>query len=159
MTIKIELDSIDRKILLALQEDATLSMQALADLVGLSANPVWRRIKRLEDVGVITARVAVVDPQVLGLRLTTFVAVRTSQHEAKWLDTFAKAVRRIPEIIECHRMSGDIDYLLKIIVRDMAHYDKVYKELISAVPGLIDVSSTFSMERLKATSKIDPATA
>lgn len=159
MLQKIELDSIDRKILLALQDDATLSMQELADRVGLSANPVWRRIKRLEEAQIITRRVAVVDPAKLGLILTTFVTVRTSQHEAKWLDIFAKAVRRIPEIVECHRMSGDIDYLLKIIVRDMTHYDKVYKDLISAVPGLIDVSSTFSMERLKETSKIDPATA
>jgi Lrp/AsnC family transcriptional regulator len=159
MIEKIELDSIDRQILLALQQDATISMQALADKVGLSANPVWRRIKRLEESGVITARVVVVDPVRLGLRLTTFVAIRTSQHEVKWLETFAKAVRRIPEIIECHRMSGDVDYFLKIIVRDMAHYDTVYKTLIAAVPGLIDVSSTFSMERLKETARIDPATA
>jgi Lrp/AsnC family transcriptional regulator len=159
MATFVELDAIDRLILLALQEDATLSMQALADKVGLSANPVWRRIKRLEEEGVIVRRVAVINPDRLGLSLTTFVAIRTSQHEAKWLDTFASAVRRIPEIIECHRMSGDVDYFLKIVVRDMAHYDRVYKALISDVPGLIDVSSTFSMERLKETSRIDPATA
>jgi Lrp/AsnC family transcriptional regulator len=155
----IEFDTIDRQILLALQEDATISMQALADKVGLSANPVWRRIKRLEEARVITGRVAVVDPVQLGLRLTSFMAIRTNQHEVKWLENFARAVRRIPEIIECHRMTGDVDYLLKIIVRDMTHYDKVYKTLITAVPGLIDVSSTFSMERLKETARIDPATA
>jgi Lrp/AsnC family transcriptional regulator len=155
----IEFDTIDRHILLTLQEDATISMQALADKVGLSANPVWRRIKRLEEARIITGRVAVVDPVQLGLRLTSFMAIRTNQHEVKWLENFARAVRRIPEIIECHRMTGDVDYLLKIIVRDMAHYDKVYKTLITAVPGLIDVSSTFSMERLKETARIDPATA
>jgi Lrp/AsnC family transcriptional regulator len=155
----IEFDTIDRQILLALQEDATISMQALADKVGLSANPVWRRIKRLEEARVITGRVAVVDPVQLGLRLTSFMAIRTNQHEVKWLENFARAVRRIPEITECHRMTGDVDYLLKIIVRDMTHYDKVYKTLITAVPGLIDVSSTFSMERLKETARIDPATA
>jgi Lrp/AsnC family transcriptional regulator len=152
----IEFDTIDRHILLTLQEDATISMQALADKVGLSANPVWRRIKRLEEARIITGRVAVVDPVQLGLRLTSFMAIRTNQHEVKWLENFARAVRRIPEIIECHRMTGDVDYLLKIIVRDMAHYDKT---LITAVPGLIDVSSTFSMERLKETARIDPATA
>jgi Lrp/AsnC family transcriptional regulator len=155
----IEFDTIDRQILLALQEDATISMQALADKVGLSANPVWRRIKRLEEARIITGRVAVVDPVQLGLRLTSFMAIRTNQHEVKWLENFARAVRRIPEITECHRMTGDVDYLLKIIVRDMTHYDKVYKTLITAVPGLIDVSSTFSMERLKETARIDPATA
>jgi Lrp/AsnC family transcriptional regulator len=159
MTSKLELDAIDRLILLALQEDATMSMQDMADKVGLSANPVWRRIKRLEESGVIARRVAVVDPVKLGLGLTSFVTIRTSQHDAKWLDIFAKAVRKIPEIVECHRMSGDVDYLLKIIVRDVSHYDKVYKNLVAVVPGLLDVSSTFSMERLKETSRIDPSTA
>jgi Lrp/AsnC family transcriptional regulator len=159
MSTFIELDSIDRLILLSLQEDATLSMHALSEKVGLSPNPVWRRIKRLEEEGVIARRVAVLNLDRLGLGLTTFVAIRTSQHEAGWLETFARAVRSIPEIIECHRMSGDVDYFLKVVVRDMAHYDRVYKALISAVPGLSDVSSTFSMERLKETSRIDPATA
>jgi Lrp/AsnC family transcriptional regulator len=153
-----EFDTIDTKLLIALQEDSSLSMQALGERVGLSANPVWRRIRRLEEIGVITGRTVRVNPSMLGLKLTAFVSVRTGQHESAWLEKFAHAVSAISEIIECHRMSGDIDYLLKILVSDMAHYDRVYKSLIKKVPGLIDVSSAFSMEVMKNNQLIDPAT-
>jgi Lrp/AsnC family transcriptional regulator len=149
------LDSIDRRILGIIQQDCTLSVQQLAERVGLSANPCWRRLKRLESEGVIRARVAVLDPEALGLSLTAFVAIRTNRHEAAWLEAFAAAVARIPEIVDAHRMSGEVDYLLKILVADMAHYDRVYRRLIADVPGLIDVSSTFSMERLKSGAPID----
>ena len=154
----VELDSIDKKILGTLQEDATLSIQAISQRVGLSANPCWRRIKRLEDLGVIERRAAIIDPVTVGLSMTAFVTIRTSQHEVGWLESFATAVASIAEILECHRMSGEVDYLLKIVVRDIAHYDNVYQRLIAAVPGLIDVTSTFSMERLKHGTQLDLST-
>ncbi len=154
-----KLDSIDRKILAILQQDTTLSIQDIADQVGLSANPCWRRIRQMEAAGVIAARVALVDPQAVGLGVTAFVMVRTGQHDRAWLERFASAVATIPEILECHRMSGDVDYLLKIIVADIAHYDRVYQRLITLVPGLSDVSSTFSMEQMKYGTAIDLTTA
>lgn len=154
----IELDPIDRRILGIVQEDATISIQQLAERVGLSANPCWRRLKRLEAGGVIRARVALVDQDAVDLPMTVFVAIRTNRHDVEWLEAFAAAVLRIPEILEAHRMSGDVDYLLKIIARDVAHYDRIYRKLITAAPGLSDVSSSFSMERLKSTTRIDLAT-
>lgn len=145
----VEIDAIDRKILRLIQQDATLAIQEIGRQVGLSANPCWRRIKRMEEAGLIERRVALLDPARLGLGLTSFVAIRTSNHSAEWLDAFAKGIGDIPEIIECHRMSGDTDYLLKVVVADISDYDRVYKALISCVPGISDVSSAFSMERLK----------
>jgi len=132
-----------------------MPVQQIADQVGLSVNPCWRRIKLMEEAGVIERRVALVNAAKVGLGMTAFVTIRTNQHNQTWLEAFARGVQRIPEIIECHRMSGDIDYLLKIVVRDIAHYDRVYQKLISEVPGLSDVSSTFSMERLKHGVKLD----
>lgn len=149
MTQIVDLDSIDRRILDILQRDASLSIQQIADQVGLSSNPCWRRIRRLEDQGVIERRVAIVNAAALGLGVTAFVTIRTSDHSPEWLARFASGIQSIREIVECHRMSGDIDYLLKVIVRDIAHYDDVYRRMIAAVPGISDVSSTFSMERLK----------
>lgn len=104
----------------------------------------------MEDAGVIERRVAIINPESVGLGVTAFVAIKTRTHDAAWLDRFAKGVGDIPEIIECHRMSGDTDYLLKIMVADIADYDRVYQRLIAEVPGLSDVSSAFSMERLKS---------
>ena len=158
MTSFVETDDIDRRILNALQEDASRSIQEVADLVGLSSNPCWRRIRRLEHAGVIAKRVALIDPSKLGLGVTAFVTIRTSRHDAEWLDQFSSAVRTISEVVECHRMSGDVDYLLKVVVRDIAHYDHVYQRLIRKVSGLSDVSSTFSMERLKHDTAIDLST-
>lgn len=153
-----ELDSIDRKILSLLQTDATLSLAMIGERVGLSPNPCWRRIRRLEEAGVIERRVAIVDPVAVGLALTAFVLIKTDKHSREWLDSFANGIRLIPEIVECHRMSGDTDYLLKVVVKDMAHYDRVYQRLIAVVPGLSDVSSSFSMEKIKHGTAIDLST-
>ena len=158
MVKKPVLDDIDKKILGQIQEDATRPIQEISDSVGLSTNPCWRRIRRMEDEGIIARRVAIVDPASIGLGATVFVTIRTKQHDRAWLDAFAKGVRRLPEVVECHRMSGDIDYLLKVLVRDIPHYDDVYQRLIELVPELGDVSSAFSMERLKDGTKIDLGT-
>ena len=154
-----KLDDIDFKILGILQEDATRSIQDIADIVGLTANPCWRRIRRLEEAGVIEGRVAVVNAAAIGLGMTAFVTIRTDQHTSAWLKKLAHGIQIIPEIVECHRMTGDVDYLLKIVVSDLAHYDAVYRRLLELVPGLKDVSSAFSMERLKRSAVIDPSTA
>lgn len=158
MTKNITLDDIDKKILGLIQADATRSIQDISDDVGLSTNPCWRRIRRMEEEGVIDRRVAIVDPARVGLGATVFVTIRTKQHDREWLEAFAKGVRRLPEVVECHRMSGDIDYLLKVLVRDIPHYDDVYQRLIELVPELGDVSSAFSMERLKEGTIIDLGT-
>ena len=155
----IELDSKDIKILSILQKDATRSIQDISNEVGLSNNPCWRRIKRLEEGGVIERRAAIVNPRLVGLGTTAFVNIRINTHDQLWLEKFANCIAAIPEVVECHRMSGDIDYLLKIIVSDLEHYDRVYQRLITNVPGLSDVSSAFSMEQLKHGDVIDAATA
>jgi len=155
MNKNIEIDAIDCKIIGILQVDSTQSIQAIAHQIGLTNNPCWRRIKRLEDFGVIERRAAIINPKLIGLGTTAFVSIRIDAHEASWLKKFARCIDQIPEIVECHRMTGDIDYLLKIIVSDLEHYDKVYRRLISDIPGLTDVSSTFSMEQLKQGTVID----
>lgn len=151
----IELDTIDRKILGIIQNDCTRPIKDIAEAVGLSNNPCWRRIKRLEDNGVIQKRVALIDPAKIGLGVTAFVTIRTDQHTSDWLDAFRRAVQSIPEIVACHRMTGDVDYLLRVVVHDIEHYDNVYQRLIKSVPHLSDVSSTFSMERMKQGPAID----
>ena len=147
------LDEIDRKILAALQADATIPVAAIAERVGLSATPCWRRIQKLEEAGVIRARVAVLDPEKLRVGVTVFVSGRTNQHDLAWLEKFAQAVHDFPEVVEFYRMSGDVDYLLRIVVPDIAAYDAVYKRLIARVP-LADVSSAFAMERIKYTTAL-----
>ena len=149
-----EIDATDWRILNLLQEDASLSVQSIGDRVGLSTNPCWRRIRRLEEAGVIARRVALLDPVRIGLPTTVFVAIRTSRHDPEWLAAFADGIAAIPEITECHRMAGEVDYLLKLSVRDIAHYDRIYQRLIAVVPGLNDVSSTFSMEAMKVTTAL-----
>lgn len=149
----IKLDRIDIALLNALQKDASESLTAISERIGLSQNAAWRRVKILEDAGVIIGRTAQLNPDKLGLKLTVFVAVKTSQHTGDWLETFAKGVKLLPEIVGFYRMSGDIDYLLKVIVTDMEGYDRVYKKLISIAP-LADVSSSFAMERLKDTTQL-----
>ena len=153
-----KLDNIDRKILGILQRDATTSVQEVAGQVGLTNNPCWRRIKRLEEQGIIEQRVAVVNPKAIGLGITAFVTIRIDTHNREWLALFAACIEKIPEIVECHRMTGDVDYLLKVLIRDLEHYDNVYQKLIASVPGLSDVSSTFSMEQLKRGAVIDAST-
>lgn len=150
---RIDLDRLDSRILEALQKDAGQAIADLADTVGLSANACWRRVKRLEELGVIRGRVALLDPVKLGLGVTVFVAVRTNEHNDAWLQQFANAVDAIPEVVEFYRMSGDVDYLLKIVVADIAHYDRVYKRLIKSVK-LSDVSSSFAMEQMKYTTAL-----
>lgn len=147
------MDHTDKAIIAILQRDSSTPVSEIADSVGLSATPCWRRIKKLEDEGVITKRVALVDRQRLNLRLTAFISVKTAHHSEAWLGKFAESVRRIPEIVELHRMSGDTDYLMKVVCPDMARFDKVYKKLIS-VAEFSDVKSSFSMEHIKSTTEL-----
>lgn len=153
----IKLDRLDARILTALQADANQAIAELAESVGLSANACWRRIKRLEELGIIRRRVALLDPMKLDLGVTVFVSIRTNQHNDAWLQKFNDAVEEIPEIVELYRMSGDVDYLMKIVVASIAHYDQVYKCLIKLVK-LTDVSSSFAMEQMKYTTAL-PVTA
>ena len=145
------LDRTDLQLLDALQRDATLSMAQLGERVGLSATPCWKRIKRLQDEGYITARLAILDRKKVGLPVTVFVSVRTTQHDEKWLARFAAIVAAMPEVLEFHRMSGDVDYMLKVVTSSIDGYDRFYKKLIRQV-GLSGVSSAFSMEQIKSTS-------
>jgi len=148
-----QFDAIDKALLRSLQDDATRPVAELAVLVNLSVNACWRRIKRFEEQGVIRSRVALLDPEHLGLQLTAFVLVRTNQHNPEWLQSFADGVAAIPEVVEFYRLSGDIDYLLKIRLKDIDDYDRVYKTLITTVP-IADVSSSFAMEEMKYTTAI-----
>ena len=150
----LQLDSIDWAILAELQRDAAQPVHAIGEKVGLSTNPCWRRIRRLEDAGVIAGRVALVDADTIGLATTVFVSIRTKQHDADWLAAFAAAIEGIDEVIECHRMAGDIDYMLKLRVPDIAGYDRIYQRLIARVPGLADVTASFSMEEMKYTTAL-----
>lgn len=147
------MDRIDRHILQVLQADATVSIQDVGERVGLSHNACWRRIKRLEESGVIRKRVALVDPKQVGYGVTVFVTVRTSHHTEEWLERFARGVAALPEVMEFYRISGDVDYLLKVLVADIAEYDRFYKKLIRIAP-LYDVSSNFAMEQVKYTTEI-----
>jgi Lrp/AsnC family transcriptional regulator len=147
------MDLIDRKILDLLQADATLSIAEIADRVGLSQTPCWKRIQRLEAQGVIERRVALLNPEKLGLGLTVFVSVETNDHSQAWLARFAEIVTAMPEVLEFYRMAGDVDYMLRVVVPDMAAYDLFYKRLIAAIP-LKNVSSRFAMERVKASTML-----
>ena len=147
------MDDIDRRILRILQEASDLPVAELAERVGLSASPCWRRIQKLEAEGVIERRVALLNPEKMNVGVTVFVAIRTSQHDAQWLSLFAERVTRIPEVVELYRMSGEIDYMMRVVVPDIKAYDDVYKRLIAAVP-LFDVSSSFAMETLKYTTAL-----
>lgn len=143
------MDRFDRKILSLLQEDATLSLAEVADKVGLSQTPCWKRIQKLQQQGVILRRVAILAPEKVGLGLTVFVQIETSDHSAAWLEAFAKGVGEMPEVMELYRMAGDVDYMLRVVVADMAAYDGFYKRLIDRFP-LKNVTSRFAMERIKS---------
>ena len=147
------IDSIDRAILRELQQDCSRSVQEIGAAVGLSQSPCWKRIRRLEEAGVLKGRVALIDPARVGLSVTVFVTIRTNQHNEAWLDRFGTAVASIPEVIEIYRMSGDVDYLLKILAADIDDYDRIYKKLIRSVE-MFDVSSSFAMEQLKYTTAV-----
>ena len=148
-----KLDSIDIRILEILQQDAELQVAEVAQRVGLSTTPCWRRIQRLKESGVITRQVALLDAQKVNVGVTVFVSVRTSTHTQDWFETFKAAVQAIPEVVEFYRMSGDVDYLLRVVVPDIAAYDRVYKRL-TAGTQLHDVSSSFAMEQLKLTTAL-----
>jgi Lrp/AsnC family transcriptional regulator len=145
------LDKFDRRLLALLQQDAGLPLAELAERVGLSPSPCWRRIQKLESEGYIRARVALLDPKKMNVGVSVFAAIRTNQHNAEWLEAFSRAVVGIPEVVEVYRMSGQIDYMLRIVVPDIDAYDRVYKKLIAAIE-LYDVSSSFAMEVLKSTT-------
>jgi Lrp/AsnC family transcriptional regulator len=147
------MDAIDRKILAVLQEDASLSVAEIGSRVGLSSTPCWKRIQRLEGDGVIQKRVAVIDQDKLGLGVTVFVSVETEDHSDVWLTRFAQIVGAMPEVLEFYRMAGDVDYMLRVVVPDIAGYDTFYKRLIAAVP-LKNVTSRFAMEKIKSTTAL-----
>jgi Lrp/AsnC family transcriptional regulator len=142
------LDRIDRKILAILQEDAATPLQEIAAKVNLSTTPCWRRIQQLRERGVIRRTVAILDPAKVNLPVSVFVAIKTSQHNSAWLERFARGVKELAEVVEFYRMSGDVDYLLRVVVPDIAGYDVFYKKLIK-VAELTDVSSSFAMEEIK----------
>lgn len=147
------LDRIDRKILAILQVDSTIPVAEIGKRVGLSTTPCWRRIQKLEEEGVIQRRVALLDPKKVRAGVTVFVAIRTNQHAEEWLAKFAEAVNDLPEVVEFYRMSGEVDYLLRVVVPDIERYDAFYKKLISRV-ALTDVSSSFAMEQIKFTTAL-----
>ena len=147
------MDAIDRKILAVVQEDASLSVAEIGQRVGLSSTPCWKRLQKLEAEGVITGRVALIDQEKIGLGITVFVSVETGDHSQDWLDRFAETVGAMPEVMEFYRMAGDVDYMLRVVVRDMQSYDAFYKKLIAAVP-LKNVTSRFAMERVKSTTAL-----
>lgn len=147
------MDKFDQNIVKILQQDSTLAVSEIAAKIGLSTTPCWRRIQALEKSGVITRRVALADPEKLNVALTVFVMVRTNQHNPQWLESFAKIAQEFPEIIEFYRMSGDVDYLLKVVVPDMKAYDSFYKKLINKA-SFADISSSFAMEEIKYTTAL-----
>ena len=147
------MDTKDRQILRILQGNAALSMAELADHCALSKTAVWRRVRELEKQGVIRARTTELDAEALGFSLTVFALVSTSQHSDEWFSRFEKAVNSIPEILDFYRTSGSIDYLLKVVARDVRHYDQIYKRLIREV-DFADISSTFVMETFKSGNQL-----
>ncbi|MER0237249.1 Lrp/AsnC family transcriptional regulator [Fulvimarina sp. MAC8] len=147
------MDRLDKKILRLLQADSTLAVADVAKRVGLSTTPCWRRIQKLEEEGVIQRRVAILDPEKVNTRVTVFVSIRTNSHSTEWLKRFSEVVTTFPEVIEFYRMSGDVDYLLRVVVPDIAAYDAFYKRLIEKIE-IRDVSSAFAMERIKSTTEL-----
>ena len=146
-----DMDAIDRKIVVLLQDDASLSLAEIAHRVGLSQSPCWKRIQHLEKAGIILKRVALVSPESIGVGLSVFVSIETGDHSTTWLAKFAQTVTAMPEVMEFHRMAGDIDYMLRVAVPNMQAYDAFYKRLIDTMP-LKNVTSRFAMERIKSTT-------
>ena len=151
--MSIPLDPLDRKILAAVQEDAARSLDDLAREVGASKTPVWNRLKKLKEAGVIRKEVMILDPEALGLEACFFVMIRTSEHDADWLRRFMDAIRDMPEVVEAHRLAGDIDYILKVRVPNPRAYDAFYRALIAKV-SIFNVTSTLSMEEIKSTTAL-----
>jgi len=147
------MDKTDIAILALLQLDATIPVATLAERVNLSATACWKRIQRLTADGVIQKRVCLLDPKKLGLGVSVFVAIKTGQHNTRWMEQFTTGVRALPQVVEFYRMSGEVDYLLKVVVADIAGFDRVYKKIIQTAE-ILDVSSSFSMEELKYTTAL-----
>ena len=152
-----ELDRIDKRLLVQLQRDAGQSLETLGAAVGLSRNACWRRVRRLDEAGVIRRRVAICDAEALDLGLQVIITIRTDRHDADWLEAFAKAVAEIPEILGAYRTSGEVDYVLRARVASVAAYDRLYRRIIAKVP-LSDITASFVMEELKETTElpVDP---
>ena len=150
---KLTIDSVDRKILYHLQLDASMTIKEIAKKVHLSPTPCWKRIQRMEDNGIIRARVALLDPSKVDAGVTVFIAVRTNQHNIEWSKKFAREMKTIPEIMEIYRMSGEVDYLLRVVVPDIAAFDQTYKTIIGRI-ALSDVTSMFAMEQMKYTTAL-----
>jgi Lrp/AsnC family transcriptional regulator len=148
------MDSFDRHILTLLQRDASMALKDLAEAVSLSTTPCWKRVKKLEDAGLIKSRVALLDAEKLGLGLSVFVQLKTSRHDTQWLEQFARTVMHYEEVMEFYRMAGEWDYMLRLVVPDMAAYDRFYKKLISSTEGLSTITSSFAMEQLKYTTAL-----
>ena len=147
------MDEIDRKLLALLQEDATIPLAQLAERVGLSPTPCWKRVQKMEASGVITGRVALLAPELIGMDLTVFVAIEAADHTPGWLAAFAEGIAAMPLVMEVYRMAGDVDYMLRVVVPDMASYDGFYRKLIATIP-LKNVTSRFAMERVKYTTSL-----
>ena len=147
------MDKIDRKILTLLQRDATMPVAEIGRKVGLSTTPCWRRIQKMEEDGVIKRRVAILDPEKVNTKVTVFVSIRTATHSIEWLRRFSEVVAEFPEVVEFYRMSGDVDYLLRVVVPDIAAYDAFYKRMIAKIE-IRDVSSAFAMEQIKYSTQL-----
>jgi Lrp/AsnC family transcriptional regulator len=147
------MDSVDRKILNLLQADASLTVKQIAEQISLSVTPCWKRIQKLETQGFIRARVALLDPQKVNADVTVFVAITTNQHTTEWINRFSRAVSDIPEVMEIYRMSGEVDYLLRVVVSSIAAYDSFYKKLVDRIE-LSSVTSSFAMEKIKYTTAL-----
>ena len=154
MAASTELDTTDRAILRLIQHDAAMSLAEIAASIGLTPTPCWKRIRRMEQAGIITGRVVLVDPARVGLGVSVFVAIETGEHSAKWIESFAATVAGMAEVVECWRLGGDVDYLLRVVVPDMAAFDAFYRRLTAEVPSLRKVTSRFAMERVKSTTAL-----
>ncbi|GEA52989.1 transcriptional regulator [Vibrio inusitatus NBRC 102082] len=148
------LDRIDKTLLAMLQKDATVSLADLAEAVNLTTTPCWKRLKRLEQDGVIQNRVALLDPEKLGLSFTAFVLIKTSDHSHEWYQQFVDTVSEFEQVMEFYRMAGDYDYMLKVLAKDMQSFDNFYKTLVNSVAGISNVTSTFAMESIKYTTEL-----
>ncbi len=153
LTMENYTDEIDRKILDIIQSDSSYSMDEISEFVNLSRNACWRRIRRMEEGGIIKARVALVEPSSINLGLSAFVMIRTNSHDTSWAEKFDKVVKCFPEIIGAHRMAGDLDYILRVRVRDVKDYDNFYQTLISKI-SISDISASFVMDDIKDTTAL-----
>ncbi|MDC0611348.1 Lrp/AsnC family transcriptional regulator [Vibrio sp.] len=148
------IDNVDKQILRLIQRDGNISLSELAEAVNLTTTPCWKRLKKLEDEGVIKKRVALLEPDSIGLSFTAFVMLKTSDHSHQWYQHFVDTVADYPEVMEFYRMAGEYDYMLRVLVKDMKSFDQFYKKLVNSVKGLSDVTSTFAMESLKYTTEL-----